>query len=106
MSKLIAGLLIGVTTVAVTYADSRAIAATTITRVTTTDPIRDNDNRADHLFATGIKPKNSRGVDIALDMTLYRAHRQMRQTQWRCDDSGDSNFGLQQRKRTPHIAMH
>lgn len=96
MSKLFAGLLIGVAIVAGMVAVPQTIAATTSTSVTTTETAT-----SDHSPMV-ITLRNTRGIDVA----LYQAHRQISQARRGCHDSGSADAGFQQRQRFPQIAMY
>ena len=100
MSKLFAGLLIGVAIVAGMVAVQQTIAATTSTSVTTTETAT-----TDHSPMV-ITLRNTRSIDVALDPALYQAHRQISQARRSCHDSGSTDAGFQQRQRFPQIAMY
>lgn len=109
MSKFIAGLLIGVATLAGTYAVATPIATPTShgganseKKYTMAEARADYiDNIHQSVDAAVVTPKHTRGLDVA----LYQAHLHMRQEQWGCLESGSTDFGFQPRKRSPHIAM-
>ena len=96
MSKLFAGLLIGVAIVAGMVAVPQTIAATTSTSVTTTETAT-----SDHSPMV-ITLRNTRGIDVA----LYQAHRQISQARRGCHDSGSNDSMIRQRKRSSHIALY
>ena len=100
MSKLFAGLLIGVAIVAGMVAVPHTNAATTPTSSTA------SGMATFEYVPLVIKPGNTRGIDVALDPALYQAHRQISQARRGCHDSGSNDSMIRQRKRSSHIALY
>ena len=100
MSKLFAGLLMGVTIATGMVAVPQTNAATTATSSSASGPATFDT------VPLVIKPGNTRGIDVALDPALYQAHRQISQARRGCHDSGGTDYRIRQRNRSSHVAMY
>ena len=99
MSKLFAGLLMGVTIATGMIAVSQTSAATA-----TSSTIAGMDTLE---FAPRVtKTDFTRGIDVALDPALYQAHRQVSQARNGCHYTGGIYPRIRPRNHSKHIAMY
>ena len=105
MSKLFAGLLMGVTIATGMVAVSQAIAATATS--STSAGISTSAGMGTLEFAPrAAKTDFTRVIDVALDPALYQAHRQVSQARKGCHYTVGDYPRIRPRNHSKHIAMY